>query len=62
MQRLEVSGAVRYIYTSLGDKGLPVCLLVFGATDPLWGRTSSFTMFLDHTQRRATAGRTPLDE
>jgi hypothetical protein len=23
---------------------------------------SSFTRFLDHTQRRATVGRTPLDE
>ena len=23
---------------------------------------SSFSMFLDHTQRRATVGRTPLDE
>jgi len=29
---------------------------------PQWARTSSFTRFLDHTQRRTTIGRTPLDE
>jgi len=29
---------------------------------PLWARVSSFMMFLDHTQRRITFGRTPLDE
>jgi hypothetical protein len=27
-----------------------------------WVRASSFTRFLDHTQRRTTHGRTPLDE
>jgi hypothetical protein len=29
---------------------------------PTRARTSSFFRFLDHTQRRATIGRTPLDE
>jgi hypothetical protein len=29
---------------------------------PHWARASSFTNFLDHTQRRATISRTPLDE
>jgi hypothetical protein len=29
---------------------------------PQWARTSSFTRFLDHPQRRTTVGRTPLDE
>ena len=29
---------------------------------PTQARASSFTRFLDHTQRRATVGRTPLDE
>ena len=38
------------------------CLFVFGATAPHWARTSSFTRFLDHTQRRVTVGRTPPDE
>ena len=29
---------------------------------PRWARASSFTRFLDHTQRRTTVGRTVLDE
>jgi hypothetical protein len=29
---------------------------------PQWARASSFTRFLDHTQRRISVGRTPLDE
>jgi len=29
---------------------------------PHWARASSFTRFLDRTQRRTTVGRTPLDE
>jgi len=29
---------------------------------PQWARASSVTRFLDHTQRRTTLGRTPLDE
>ena len=33
-----------------------------GATAPQWARAASFTGFLDHTQRRTTVGRTPLDE
>ena len=33
-----------------------------GTTDPHWVRASLFTRFLDHTQRRTTVGRTPLDE
>ena len=32
-----------------------------GATAPQWAINSSFTRFLDHTQRRSTFGRTPLD-
>jgi hypothetical protein len=45
---------------------LYICLFVFGATAPLpshqLARASSFTRFLDHTQRLTTVGRTPLDE
>jgi hypothetical protein len=33
-----------------------------GARAPQWARASSFTRFLDHTRRRTTFGRTPLDE
>jgi len=42
-----------------GDR---VCLFVFWCNSPLWARASSFTRFLDHTQRHTTVGRTPLDE
>jgi len=31
-------------------------------SDPTRAMASSFLMFLDHTQRRTTVGRTPLDE
>ena len=37
-------------------------MFVFGATAPQWARASSFTRFLDHTQRHITVGRTPQDE
>jgi len=39
-----------------------VQFVVFGATAPQWARASSFTRILDHTQRRTTVGRAPLDE
>jgi len=35
---------------------------LFGTTAPQRARASSFTRFLDHTQRRTIVGRTPLDE
>jgi hypothetical protein len=34
---------------------------VFGATALPWAMAFSFTMFLDHTQRRITVSKTPLD-
>ena len=37
-------------------------LFVFVATAPQWARVSSFTRFLDQTQRRTTFGRASLDE
>jgi hypothetical protein len=37
-----------------------ICL--FLAQRHQWARASSFTRFLDHTQRRTTVGRTPLNE
>jgi len=39
----------------------PPSLFVSGATAPLWARTSSLSRFLDHTQRRTTVDKTPLD-
>ena len=43
---------LRYIYI----------FFFFWRNSPQWARASSFTRFLDHTQRRSTVGRTPLDE
>jgi len=37
-----------------------ICL--FWSDSPAQAMASSFTRFLDHTQRRTTVGRTPLDE
>jgi len=34
----------------------------FWRDSPRWARASSFTTFLDHTQRRTTVGRASLDE
>ena len=39
-----------------------VCWFFFGATALQWAMASSCTRILDHTQRRITVGRTPLDE
>ena len=39
---------------------LPIFLS--GTNSPQWAMASSFTRFLDHTQRRTTVGRTPLEE
>ena len=37
------------------------CHIFFWRNSPQWARASSFTRFLDHTQRRTTVGRIPLD-
>jgi len=40
-----------------------MCLFVcFWHDSPQWARASSFTRFIDHTQRGTTVGRIPLDE
>ena len=40
----------------------PVLLFCFWRDSLQWAMASSFTRFLDHTQRRTTFGRTSLDE
>ena len=46
-----------------GEKGRVENLFIFfRRNSPQWGRTSSITRFLDHTQQRITVGRTSLDE
>ena len=37
-------------------------IFFFCRDSPQWARASSFTRFLNHTQRRTTGGRTPLEE
>ena len=44
------------------NNSLFVCFVCFWRNSPQWVMASSFTRFLDHTQRRTTVGRTPLDE
>jgi len=43
-------------------KNIEIRFVCFGATAHQWARVSSFTRFLDHTQRHTTVSRTPLDE
>jgi len=45
-----------------GEQNQPFFCLCPNSPPPRRTRASSFTTFLDHTQRRATVGRTPLDE
>jgi len=44
-----------------GDKFF-IFIFYFWSDSPQWAMASSFTRFLDHTKRRTTVGRTPLDE
>jgi hypothetical protein len=39
-----------------------IYIYIIWRNSPQWARASSFTRFLDHTQRNTTVGRTPLDE
>jgi len=39
-----------------------VYFVCFWSNSPQWARASSFTRFLDHTQRHTTVGMSPLDE
>ena len=42
--------------------GTPVYIYIYFSQPRIGLLASSFTRFLDHTQRRATVGSTPLDE
>jgi len=53
-----------YRWIPLAQVELIIVLLLFVCfwrDNPLWARASSFSRLLDHTQRRTTFGRTPLD-
>ena len=49
-------------HLSLSRALLSRLFVCFWRSSPKWAGTSSFTRFLDHTQRRTAFGRTPLDE
>jgi hypothetical protein len=44
-------------------ESITTCYVVFclWSDSPQWAKASLFTRYLDHTQRRTTVGRTPLD-
>ena len=48
-----------YLHGLARDSFAFVC---FWRDSPQWAMAPSFTRFIDHTQRRTTVGRTPLDE
>ena len=50
--------------TSWGEENFTVIFLslFLALQPPQWARASLFSSFLDHTQRRTTVSRTPLDE
>ena len=54
--------SVSQLHGLVTSEDLHVTFFSFGATAPQWARASSFSRFLDHTQRHTTVGRTPLDE
>ena len=49
-------------HTEAKNWSIKLFLLSFGVTAPSGSMAFSFTRFLDHTQRRTTVGRTPLDK
>jgi hypothetical protein len=49
-------------HLTLGRKQFIWHFVCFWRDSPQWARASSFTRFLDHTQRRTRVGRTSLDE
>ena len=54
-----ISAAERPIYSCTREIML---IFFYGKTAAQWAMASLFARFLDHTQRRITVGRTPLDE
>jgi hypothetical protein len=54
-----------FIFTRRSDisyLNVEIKFVCFSRDSPQWARASSFTRFLDNTQRRNAVGRTPLDE
>ena len=63
IQSLEAVGKFTSSLASCYTQNLISLLFVcFGRDSPHWARASSFTRFLDRTQRRIAVGRTPVNE
>ena len=56
--RIKLTNTCTWIY----ECNVITQFVCFWRDSPQWARASSFMRFLDHTQRRTTVGRTPLDE
>ena len=70
---VDISNILTFIYESVSwtlfweyrEPGTCMAVQAFffiSRNSPQWARASSFTRFLDHTQRRTTVGRIPLNE
>ena len=59
---LVAAESCKYKTSVSGNKEREFFVFVFWHNSPQWAMASSFPRFLDHTQRRTTVGRTPLDK
>jgi len=60
---LQINSLVTKLHSVVHYRPLQLFVCFFWAQhSPQWARASSFTVFLDHTQRLTTVSRTPLDE
>ena len=57
----DYSAEAKYFFSSFSSSFF-LFFFFFLRNSPQWAMASSFTRFLDHTQRRTTVGRTPPDE
>ena len=57
-----ILGRCFFFWEELHSFHCSINLIFFWSKSPQWASASSFTTFRDHTQRRTTVGRTPLDE
>ena len=58
----EIPVELRWLEIEAHLHSLFILFVCFWRDSHQWARTSSFTRFLDHTKRRNTFGRIPLDE
>ena len=51
---------IKYLFILASFHKYTLLFVCSWPNSPQWARASSFTRFLDHTQRRTTAGKTPM--